>query len=153
MDDTIVLYTEFNGWELETWHHIYYCSHDVRNQVVWLNSICELLNNELYERSLSHQTQIPLYFQHLLHVRPNQVPGTYRSRYSVSVMNEADANRFKFPITGYNESKRSHYDEPILPIYNKLKEAIKSECLIESKKIINTKFNEIFGIFYKKFTV
>lgn len=138
MEGSIVLYTEYNGWELETWHHIYYCSRDVRRQVDWLASICMLLNKELDVRDREVLWHTPV--------------STYRSRYKVSVLNQQEANLFQFPITGYKYSKRSSYDVASLPFHNEIKEIIQSNNELEPAKIISNNFDEIFKKVYKKFT-
>lgn len=99
-----------NGWEMETWHHIYYCDRSkIEEQVKYLQSACKLLNEELAEQNKVFAKKgivRTVYFG----------INAYSSIYSVCIMDLKQSKKTEFGQTGYKSSFKSEYTEPIFAI-------------------------------------
>lgn len=140
MSEVLIKYTEYNGWENETWWTIYICNESLIQQAQFMQTFCIQFNLCLHEKDEE------------LDMRRTWRPeiSAYRSHYSVSIHSMSDLSNFKKRVhyDGYKRNKIVQWNKQNLPFYEQV-QVMDTDGIKLSDEV---KFDKVFSLFYKKFT-
>lgn len=153
-----LLYKEYNDWEKETWHHIYFCSEAVHfAQLPYMQSVLKCVNELLSEKyAESDYTDVrpnmAIDFNYFHIPVPNE-PSIFKCVYSIEEFSVEEAEMMTFEEEGqYQCDNRTYWCENNLPLYEEFYEILKRGGGNTLKNLVEEHLEELMALIFKSFT-